>query len=216
MYPDFEKNRLIPAIIQDYKTYEVLMLAYVNEDSFNYMLAKKETCFYSRSKQKLWHKGESSGNYQTIKEMYLDCDKDTLLILVDQKGNACHTGDYSCFSNRISKYSDDELNPRIIEDLYKMIEDRKIKPKEGSYTNYLLKEGIDKICKKVGEEATEVVIAAKNINKEDLVGEICDLIYHIEVLMYDKGVLIEDIKKKLSERHKIECNKKTPNKRGAY
>ena len=216
MYPDFEKSKLIPAIVQDYRTFEVLMLAYVNEESYNYMLNKKETYFYSRSRKKLWHKGETSGNIQKIKEIYLDCDRDTLLILVDQKGNACHTGNYSCFFNKISKNGNDTINPKIFEDLYKMIEDRKMMPKEGSYTNYLLDEGIDKICKKVGEEATEVVIAAKNTNKDDLIGEICDLIYHLEVLMYDRNVSPKDIMKKMTDRHKIECNKKKPNKKGEY
>lgn len=216
MNPDFEKMKLIPAIVQDYKTNEVLMLAYVNQESFNYMLDKKETCFYSRSRQKLWRKGETSGNFQKIKKMYLDCDKDTLLIFVEQTGVACHTGNFSCFFNEVVNYSEDNINPNILEDVYEMIKDRKNNPKEGSYTNYLLDKGIDKICKKVGEEATEVVIAAKNTNKDDLIGEICDLVYHIEVLMYDRGVLPDEIKQRLSERNKIEQNKKAENKRGEY
>ena len=216
MYPNFEKIELIPAIVQDDKTKEVLMLAYVNKESFDYMLEKKETCFYSRSRKKLWHKGETSGNFQKIKKMYLDCDKDTLLIFVEQIGAACHTGNYSCFFNKVINDAADNINSNILEDIYEMINDRKNNPKEGSYTNYLLNEGIDKIGKKVGEEATEVVIAAKNTNKDDLIGEICDLIYHIEVLMYDKGILLNDIKQKLTQRHKIEGNKKVQNKRGEY
>ena len=216
MYPDFVKMKLIPAIVQDYKTNEVLMLAYVNKESFDYMLEKKETCFYSRSRKKLWYKGETSGNFQKIKKMYLDCDKDTLLIFVEQIGVACHTGNYSCFFNEVVNDVKDEINSNILEDIYEMIDDRKNNPKEGSYTNYLLNQGIDKICKKVGEEATEVVIAAKNTNKDDLVGEICDLVYHIEVLMYDKGILADDVKQKLTDRHKIEGNKKVENKRGEY
>ena len=216
MYPNFEKLELIPAIVQDEKTKKVLMLAYVNKESFDYMLDKKETCFYSRSRQELWHKGETSGNFQKIKKMYLDCDKDTLLILVEQIGVACHTGNYSCFFNEVVDDAADDINSNILEDIYEMINDRKNNPKEGSYTNYLLNEGIDKIGKKVGEEATEVVIAAKNTNKDDLIGEICDLIYHIEVLMYDKGILLNDIKQKLTQRHKIEGNKKVQNKRGEY
>lgn len=219
MEPDFKKSELIPAIIQDYKTNKVLMLAYVNKESYEFMLKNNETCFYSRSRQKLWRKGETSGNTQKIKKMYLDCDRDTLLIYVEQKGVACHTGEYSCFFNKI-KEENTKINYNILQDLYEMIEDRKINKKEGSYTNYLLQEGIDKICKKIGEEATETVIAAKNENKEnfkeELVGEICDLIYHVEVLMVDRGITTEDIKRKLTERHKIEGNKKVQNKRGEY
>ncbi|MBR0428419.1 MAG: bifunctional phosphoribosyl-AMP cyclohydrolase/phosphoribosyl-ATP diphosphatase HisIE [Clostridia bacterium] len=216
MKPDFEKQKLIPAIIQDYKTIEVLMLAYVNEESYNYMLEKRETCFFSRSRQKIWHKGETSGNSQIIKKMYLDCDKDTLLIYVEQIGVACHTGNYSCFFNEVVKYDNDiEIN-NILQGIYNMIDDRNKNPKENSYTNYLLEQGIDKICKKVGEEASETIIAAKNDNKNDLIGEICDLIYHILVLMYNRNVSIKDIKLKLSERHKVEGNKKSQNKRGDY
>lgn len=216
MKPDFEKQKLIPAIIQDYKTKGVLMLAYVNEESYNYMLEKRETCFFSRSRQKIWHKGETSGNFQIIKKMYLDCDKDTLLIYVEQIGVACHTGNYSCFFNEVVKYDNDiEIN-NILQGIYNMIDDRNKNPKENSYTNYLLEQGIDKICKKVGEEASETIIAAKNDNKNDLIGEICDLVYHILVLMYNRNVSIKDIKLKLSERHKVEGNKKSQNKRGDY
>lgn len=217
MKPDFKKMELIPAIVQDYKTNKVLMLAYVNKESYDYMLENNKTCFYSRSRKKLWQKGETSGNFQRIKEIYLDCDKDAVLIKVEQIGNACHTGEYSCFFNEVINLLDNEkINYNILQDLYEMIDDRKKFPKEKSYTNYLLNEGIDKICKKVGEESTETVIAAKNENKEELIGEICDLIYHIEVLMYEKGVDIYDIKKKLTQRHKIEGNKKNQNKRGEY
>lgn len=184
MEPDFKKMELIPAIVQDYKTKEVLMLAYVNEESYKYMLKNKQTCFFSRSRQELWHKGETSGDFQNIKGMYLDCDKDTLLIYVEQLGKgACHTGSYSCFFNEVIEFDDFE---NIIESVYNQIEDRDKNPKENSYTNYLLNEGIDKICKKVGEEATETVIAAKNIDKNELVGEISDLAYHTLVLMYKK------------------------------
>ena len=214
MYPDFNKMKLIPAIVQDYYSNEVLMLAYVNEESYNYMIKNKETCFYSRSRQKLWHKGETSGNIQKIKKILLDCDKDTLLIFVEQKNSACHTGNYSCFFNEVA--CNDDYNANIIEDIYKMIKDRENSPKEGSYTNYLLTEGIDKICKKIGEEATEVVIAAKNSSKDDLIGEICDLVYHTEVLMYDNNILPKDIKLKLTERHKKINNKKTSRVRGDY
>lgn len=217
MKPDFNKMELIPAIIQDYKTKQVLMLAYVNEESYEYMLKNGETCFFSRSRNTVWHKGETSGHFQKIKEMYLDCDKDTLLIFVEQIGVACHTGKYSCFFNQILKKTNtQDVNNNIIEDVYEMIEDREKNPKEKSYTNYLLNEGTDKICKKVGEEATETVIAAKNTDKEELIGEICDLVYHVEVLMYDKGIKPNDIKQKLTDRHKIEGNKKVENRKGEY
>ena len=217
MKPDFEKMELIPAIVQDYKTNQVLMLAYVNEESYKLMLESKETCFYSRSRETLWRKGETSGNFQKIKKMYLDCDRDTLLIWVEQIGVACHTGEYTCFFNEIiNDIPDYEMNKEILEQIYEMIDDRKINPKEGSYTNYLLNEGIDKICKKVGEEASETIIAAKNTSKEDLIGEISDLVYHLEVLMYDRGITLEDIRLKLAARHKIEGNKKIQKKRGEY
>ncbi|MBE5820285.1 MAG: bifunctional phosphoribosyl-AMP cyclohydrolase/phosphoribosyl-ATP diphosphatase HisIE [Clostridiales bacterium] len=215
MKPDFEKMELIPAIVQDFYTKEVLMLAYVNEESYDYMLKNKETCFYSRSRKELWHKGETSGHYQKIKSISLDCDKDTLLIQVEQIGAACHTGSYSCFFNEVQT-SEEEYNNLIIEEVYKMIKDRKENPREGSYTNYLLEKGVDKICKKIGEEASETIIAAKNTDKEELIGEISDLAYHVLVLMLDKNITVEDIKMKLSERHKIEGNKKQENKKGAY
>ena len=216
MNPDFEKQELIPAIVQDYNTKQVLMLAYVNTESYNYMLVNKETCFYSRSREKLWHKGDESGHFQKIKKMSLDCDNDTLLIEVEQIGVACHTGKFSCFFNEVVNYEDNPIDNNIINNLYNMIKMRAFTPKEGSYTNYLLNEGIDKICKKVGEEATEVIIAAKNTDKEELIGEISDLAYHILVLMYKKDANIEDIKSKLTDRHKIEGNKKIENKKGKY
>ena len=158
MRPDFNKMELIPAIVQDYQTKEVLMLAYVNEEAYDKMLELKQTVFYSRSRQKLWHKGEESGHFQDIKGMYLDCDLDTLLIYVKQTGAACHTGAYSCFFNEVQAYDARD----IFRELEKTIADRKIHPVEKSYTNYLLNEGVDKICKKVGEEASETIIAAKN------------------------------------------------------
>ncbi|MBR3720822.1 MAG: bifunctional phosphoribosyl-AMP cyclohydrolase/phosphoribosyl-ATP diphosphatase HisIE [Clostridia bacterium] len=214
--PDFEKMKLIPAIVQDYKTKEVLMLAYVNEESYQYMLKNKQTCFFSRSRQELWHKGETSGDFQNIKGMYLDCDRDTLLIYVEQLGKgACHTGSYSCFFNEVIEFEDDNNNS-IIDEVYNQIEDRDKNPKENSYTNYLLNEGVDKICKKIGEEATETVIAAKNTDKDELIGEISDLVYHTLVLMYDKKVKVEDVRNKLSERHKIQGNKKVFHKKGEY
>ena len=214
--PDFNKMKLIPAIVQDYKTKEVLMLAYVNEESYQYMLENKQTCFYPRSRQELWHKGDTSGDFQNIKGMYLDCDNDTLLIYVEQLGKgACHTGSYSCFFKEVIEFEDDS-NTSIIDEVYNQIEDRDKNPKENSYTNYLLNEGVDKICKKIGEEATETVIAAKNTDKDELIGEISDLVYHTLVLMYDKKVKVEDVRNKLSERHKVQGNKKVFHKKGEY
>lgn len=215
MKPDFKKLKLIPAIIQDYRTKEVLMLAYVNEESYKYMKENGQTCFYSRSRKTLWKKGETSGSFQNIKGMYLDCDKDTLLIFVEQIGNACHTGRYSCFFNEVMPTITCD-NVSILNEIYNQIIDREEKPLENSYTNYLLNSGIDKICKKVGEEATETVIAAKNEEKEELVGEISDLIYHLLVLMYKKNVTISSIENKLRERHKKQGNKKKENIKGEY
>lgn len=218
MKPDFKKMELIPAIIQDYKTKQVLMLAYVNEESYEYMLKNGQTCFYSRSRKELWHKGETSGNYQNIKFMYLDCDNDTLLILVEQLGGgACHTGSYSCFFNEVISNEKIQNNDEsILQEIYEQIQDRSINPKENSYTNYLLDEGIDKICKKIGEEATETVIAAKNPNREELIGEISDLTYHTLVLMFKSNVTLQDIQNKLVERHKKQGNKKKQNIKGEY
>lgn len=215
MKPDFKKMELIPAIIQEYKTKEILMLAYVNEESYEYMLENKQTCFFSRSRQELWHKGETSGHIQIIRGMYLDCDNDTLLIYVEQKGNACHTGSYSCFFNEVIPFNFKE-DDNILQNVYEQIKDRDNNPKENSYTNYLLNCGIDKICKKVGEEATETVIAAKNTDKDELIGEISDLVYHLLVLMYNKQIQLNDVKIELEERHKKEGNKKRENIKGEY
>ena len=212
MKPDFKKMELIPAIIQDYQTNEVLMLAYVNEEAYKKMLETNQTYFYSRSRNELWHKGQTSGHFQNIKGMYLDCDLDTLLIYVEQIGVACHTGAYSCFFNEIKPFN----NVNIFKSLETLINDRKINPDEKSYTNYLLDQGVDKICKKVGEEASETIIAAKNNDKEELIGEISDLFYHVFVLMNNQGVSLEDIENKLKERHKITGNKKEFHTRGEY
>jgi len=214
MRPDFNKmGNMIPAIVQDYQTQAVLMMAYVNEEAYDKMLETKQTYFYSRSRNELWHKGETSGHFQNIKGMYLDCDLDTLLIYVEQIGVACHTGAYSCFFNEVIPYTS---HSHIFHDLYDVIEDRKVNPVEKSYTNYLLEQGVDKICKKVGEEASETIIAAKNNDKEELIGEISDLFYHVFVLMSQQGVTVEDIEKKLGERHQITGNKKEFHTRGEY
>jgi phosphoribosyl-ATP pyrophosphohydrolase/phosphoribosyl-AMP cyclohydrolase len=202
---DFSKTPLIAAIVQDYKTREVLMLAYMNKESYNLTLEKGETYFYSRRRKKLWHKGETSGCVQKVKGIYLDCDGDALLILVEQSGAACHTGEVSCFFNEIISYS---FPKNILEAIYGRILSRVKNPVKNSYTNYLFSKGIDKICKKVGEESSEIIIAAKNENKNDLVGEICDLTYHILVLMQNKDISLNDINSKLQERYCFEGNKK--------
>lgn len=204
MKPDFEKQELVPVVVQDYRTKQVLMLAYTNEEAYEKMLETGETWFYSRSRQKLWHKGEESGHFQKVKGMYLDCDADTLLVFVDQTGAACHTGAYSCFFNEIQAF--DASN--IFQELETLIEERKNHPLEKSYTNYLLDQGIDKVLKKVGEEASEVIIASKNTNKAELIGEIDDLIYHLFVLMNIYGVSLEEVEDKLKERHQKSGNKK--------
>ena len=186
----------IPAVVQDFRTGRVLMLAYVNQESYDYMLEHGETCFWSRSRNKLWHKGETSGNVQKIKSMAFDCDSDTLLILAEQTGTgACHLGTYSCFEEMASEFG-------VADDLYDIIRGRRENPKEGSYTNYLLREGIDKALKKVGEESAEVIIAAKNGDKNGLVDEIADLAYHLLVVMLISGVTPEDVRRKLAERRR--------------
>ena len=212
MKPDFKKMELIPAIVQDYQTNQILMLAYVNEEAYNKMLETKQTYFYSRSRKQLWHKGETSGHFQNIKGMYLDCALDTLLIFVEQIGVACHTGAYSCFFNEVLPFD----NTNIFRSLEKLIANRKQNPVEKSYTNYLLDQGVDKICKKVGEEASETIIAAKNNDKDELIGEISDLFYHVFVLMNNQGVSLDDVENKLKERHKITGNKKEFHTRGEY
>ncbi len=212
MKPDFKKMELIPAIVQDYQTNQILMLAYANEEAYNKMLETKQTYFYSRSRKQLWHKGETSGHFENIKGMYLDCDLDTLLIFVEQIGVACHTGAYSCFFNEVLPFD----NTNIFRSLEKLIANRKQNPVEKSYTNYLLDQGVDKICKKVGEEASETIIAAKNNDKDELIGEISDLFYHVFVLMNNQGVSLDDVENKLKERHKITGNKKEFHTRGEY
>jgi phosphoribosyl-ATP pyrophosphohydrolase/phosphoribosyl-AMP cyclohydrolase len=193
---------LIPAVVQDYYTGHVLMLAYVNNESYEYMLKYGETCFWSRSRNELWHKGATSGNVQKIKGMSFDCDKDALLLLVEQAGGgACHTGQYSCFGETRSAFD-------ILRKIYTKIENRKASPKEKSYTSYLLNEGVDKICKKIGEEAAETIIAAKNGDKPELIGEISDLAYHVLVLMHALNINPSDIGDKLVERYGVEGNLK--------
>ncbi len=196
----YDANGLIPAVVQDYETREVLMLAYMNEESYKKTLETKQTWFYSRSRQELWNKGATSGNTQQVKSIKYDCDEDTLLIEVIQKGNACHTGEKSCFYR--SEFAETaDINPGIIFDIMKTVKDRQVNPVEKSYTNYLFNEGIDKILKKVGEEAAEIIIASKNPDKDELIYEMSDFIYHAIVLLVERGVEIEDILKELTKRH---------------
>lgn len=192
---------LIPVIVQDYRTQEVLMLAYMNRVSFEQTIKTGRMTYYSRSRQSLWLKGETSGHYQYVKALSLDCDNDTLLAKVNQIGAACHTGERSCFFQNLVKKEYQETNPlKVFEEVLQVILDRKANPKEGSYTNYLFDKGIDKILKKLGEEATEIVIAAKNPNPEEVKYEISDFLYHMMVLMAWKGISWEDITRELSNR----------------
>ena len=195
----FNEKGLIPAVVQDMDTKEVLMLAYMNKESMKKTLVDKKATYFSRSREELWTKGETSGNTQEVVGFYFDCDKDTILLLVKQKGVTCHTGNYSCFFNEVFS-EDDVLKSELIHRLYELIEDRKNNPKEGSYTNYLFDKGLDKFLKKVGEESAEVIIGAKNENKDEIVYEISDLVYHVLVLMVNSNVTIEDIKEELKGR----------------
>ncbi len=196
-----DSNGLVPTVIQDFQTGEVLMLAYMNEESFNTTIRTGKMTYYSRSRQSLWVKGETSGHFQFVKSLTADCDFDTILAKVSQVGVACHTGAPSCFFNEIVKKEYIERNPlKVFEDVYAVIADRQKNPKEGSYTNYLFDKGLDKILKKVGEEATEIVIAAKNPDSEETKYEISDFLYHMMVLMVAKGVTWEDITSELAQR----------------
>ena len=195
------KDGLIPVIVQDYKTDEVLMLAYMNEEAFHTTLRTGKMTYWSRSRQELWTKGLTSGHLQYVKSLTLDCDNDTILAKVAQVGAACHTGNRTCFFQPLIKKEYDDTNPlRVFQDVYHVIQDRKAHPKEGSYTNYLFDKGIDKILKKVGEECTEIVIAAKNPDKEEIKYEISDFLYHVMVLMVEKGVTWEEITRELARR----------------
>ena len=202
-FSEFKLNDqgLIPVIVQDYKTNEVLMMAYMNEEAFENTVKTGRMTNYSRSRQCQWVKGETSGHYQYVKSISADCDRDTLLAKVEQVGAACHTGNRSCFYTTIVGTDYDTKNPhQVFESVYNTILDRRENPKEGSYTNYLFEKGLDKILKKVGEEATEIVIAAKNPNPEEIKYEIADFLYHAMVLMAERGVTWEDITEELAER----------------
>lgn len=192
---------LVPCVVQDYRTGEVLMMAYMNEESYNKTIEDGRMTYFSRSRQELWLKGDTSGNYQYVKSLSIDCDKDTILAKVYPVGPACHTGHNSCFYTDLIEGEEEAPAPKdILEDLYSTILDRKAHPKEGSYTNYLFDKGIDKILKKCGEEATEIVIAAKNPEKEEIKYEIADYLYHLSVLMVECGINWDDVMTELANR----------------
>ena len=198
----FDEKGLIPAIVVDAVTKRVLTLAYMNRESLQITLEKGLTCFWSRSRQKLWLKGETSGNYQHVMSITADCDKDALQVMVEPDGPACHLGTTSCFENPV--YVNEENPEFSLEILMKMLEGRKKEKKEGSYTTYLFEKGIDKILKKVGEECTEVIIAGKADDKKETIYEIADLAYHVMVLMLQMGISLEDIHRELASRHVID------------
>jgi phosphoribosyl-ATP pyrophosphohydrolase/phosphoribosyl-AMP cyclohydrolase len=191
----FGADGLIPAVVQDAQTREVLTVAYMNKEALQLTLERRETYLWSRSRQQLWHKGETSGNSQRVKRVSLDCDDDAVLVEVEPLGPACHTGSYSCFG----------VEPGIegvLKELYAVIEDRKEKRPGGSYTTYLFNSGLDKILKKVGEEATETIVAAKNADSQRLVSETGDLMYHLLVLLVERGVTLDEISRELKGRRK--------------
>ena len=199
----FDEKGLIPAVVIDDATKEVLTVAYMNRESLEISIKEGRTCFWSRSRQKLWKKGETSGNVQYIARIDADCDADALTVYVNKTGPACHTGAESCFFNNV--YTNPDVAPAFsLEGLAELIEGRKTEKKEGSYTTYLFEKGIDKILKKVGEESTEVIIAGKANDKAETIYEISDLVYHVLVLMIEMGISIDDIKKELASRHVID------------
>jgi phosphoribosyl-ATP pyrophosphohydrolase/phosphoribosyl-AMP cyclohydrolase len=203
---NFDENGLIPAVVQDYQSKEVLTVAYMNEKSLEKTVEIGETVFFSRSRKKLWHKGETSGNTQKVKSIRYDCDQDALVILVEPKGPACHTGSYSCFSETLFNADETNTEPKrdryaILTELQEIIAQREHEMPEGAYTTYLFEHGVDKILKKVGEEAGEVIIAAKNRDAEELKWEVSDLLYHVLVLLQEQKVPLDEILTTLKERH---------------
>ena len=198
----FDEKGLIPAVVVDAKSRKVLTLAYMNRESLRVSMEKGLTCFWSRSRQKLWLKGETSGNYQHIVSITADCDRDALTVLVEKDGPACHLGTDSCFNDPV--YLSEERHDFTYEGLMELIRGRKTEKKEGSYTTYLFEKGLDKILKKVGEESTEVIIAAKDQDRAETVYEIADLAYHVMVLMVEAGIGLEDIRDELARRHVID------------
>ncbi len=198
----FDERGLIPAVVTDYYSKKVLMLAYMNAESLKISMEEGKTCFFSRSRNKLWRKGETSGNYQHIVSITADCDNDALNVEVIKDGPACHTGEESCFFNKI--YESEQFNEFSIDGLYDLIKGRKIEKKEGSYTTYLFEQGIDKILKKVGEECTEVIVAGKGGDKAETVFEISDLTYHVLVLMVQMNIAPKEIIAELAKRHVVD------------
>ena len=198
----FDKDGLIPAVVVDEVTKKVLTVAYMNKESLAISMEKGLTCFWSRSRQELWLKGETSGNYQHIVSITADCDGDALVVVVDKEGPACHLGTDSCFENEL--WHSDERQEFSLQGLYELLEGRKADKPEGSYTTYLFEKGIDKILKKVGEECTEVIIAGKADDKAETVYELADLAYHAMVLMVEMGITVEDVHKELASRHVID------------
>ena len=198
----FDEKGLIPAIVVDALSKKVLTLAYMSRESLQISMEKGLTCFYSRSRQELWLKGETSGNYQHIVSITADCDRDALVVMVEKEGPACHTGEESCFFEPV--YQSDERSEFSFDGLYSLLEGRKANLPEGSYTTYLFQKGLDKILKKVGEECTEVIIAGKADDKRETVYEIADLAYHVMVLMVEMGISVDDIRRELASRHVID------------
>ena len=198
----FDEKGLIPAIVVDEITKKVLTVAYMNKESLKITMEKGLTCFYSRSRNELWLKGETSGNYQHVVSITADCDNDALVVVVDKDGPACHTGSDSCFTKPV--YQSEERSEFSLEGLYDLLVGRKTDRPEGSYTTYLFDKGLDKILKKVGEECTEVIIGAKNSDKKETVYEIADLAYHVMVLMVEMGISVEDVHRELASRHIID------------
>jgi len=198
----FDEKGLVPAIVQDYYTKQVLTVAYMNKEALEITVNEGYTCFWSRSRQELWRKGETSGNRQKVVSIVSDCDNDALVIEVKKNGPACHTGAESCFFN--TEYIAEDETPFSYEALYEMIKGRKTEPKEGSYTTYLFDKGMDKILKKVGEESTEVIIAGAKNDKEETIYEIADLAYHVMVMMVEQGIDLKDVTTELSKRHVVD------------
>lgn len=198
----FDEKGLIPAVIVEAGTHRLLMVAYMNRESLKISMETGKTCFWSRSRQELWTKGETSGNYQHIVSITADCDMDTLKVVVEKDGPACHTGAETCFFNPV--YQSEEKSDFTLDALMELIRGRKTNPQEGSYTTYLFQKGLDKILKKIGEESTEVIIAAKDNDPKETIYEISDLVYHVMVMMIQQGISLEDIRRELASRHVID------------
>ena len=198
----FDEKGLIPAVIVEAGTHQLLMVAYMNRESLKISMETGKTCFWSRSRRELWTKGETSGNYQHIVSITADCDLDTLKVVVEKDGPACHTGAETCFFNPV--YQSEEKSDFTLDALMELIRGRKTNPQEGSYTTYLFQKGLDKILKKIGEESTEVIIAAKDNDPKETIYEISDLVYHVMVMMIQQGISLEDIRRELASRHVID------------